>query len=100
MEKVIFLDDCQVEAQGEIVQKFTKGKVYDLAPESAARWVRRGKAKRFTGLPDVPPKKAAAKAKPKGRPKKAAAKSKPLATYDLPGSVDRSKILNRENGVE
>ncbi len=96
-QKVVFLEYCQVEAQGEIVRKFKKGKQYEMPAPSAQRWIRRGVAELVV---DSAPKAA----KPKGRPKaKAAArkpKAKPLTDYDLPGKVDRDGIDKREAGED
>ena len=42
--KVKFLRDENVEAQGKVVDKFKDGRTYELSPESAERWIRRGAA--------------------------------------------------------
>lgn len=55
--KVKFLEECKVEAQGEIVQTFKAGEVYELGNASAQRWMRRNLATEVTGKT----KKAAAK---------------------------------------
>ena len=67
--KIKFTDDCSVEAQGEIVQTFNKGQVYELGTQSAYRWIRRQLAVEVQGAPTPAPKKR------RGRPKKVAAAS-------------------------
>jgi len=61
--RVRFLDTCTVEAQGEIVETFNKGEVYELGTQSALRWMRRNLAVEVQGAPTPAPKK-------RGRPKK------------------------------
>lgn len=43
-EKVKFLEDRVIEAQGKIVQRFKAGEVYELRADSARRWIRRNAA--------------------------------------------------------
>lgn len=61
--RVRFLDTCKVEAQGEIVDTFKKGEVYELNTQSAYRWIRRQLAVEVQGAPTPAPKK-------RGLPKK------------------------------
>ena len=61
--RVRFLDTCEVEAQGEIVETYVKGEVYELGTQSALRWMRRNMAVEVQGAPTPAPKK-------RGRPKK------------------------------
>ncbi len=61
--RVKFTETCTVEAQGEIVETFNKGEVYELGTQSALRWMRRNMAVEVQGAPTPAPKK-------RGRPKK------------------------------
>ena len=67
--RVRFLDTCTVEAQGEIVDTFNKGEVYELNTQSAYRWIRRQLATEVQGAVTPPKKK-------RGRPKKQRATAK------------------------
>ena len=58
---------CEVEAQGVLETVFKADAVYELADESAERWIRRGLAFEVEG-PEKPAKQKA-KAKPKTTPK-------------------------------
>ncbi len=101
-ERVRFLVDAEVEAQGYIEQSYEAGKVYALPAPSARRWIKRGMAEAVSGppradeLPEVPAKKKV-KAKPKA---KAKAKAKPMTNYKLPGKPNRGKIAKRYDGDE
>ena len=55
--KIKFLTDCQVLAQGEVVQKFKAGHVKELSDASAMHWLNRGMAEIY-----AKPVKAEAKA--------------------------------------
>lgn len=84
-EKVEFLVDRDVEAQGKVRMSFKAGKVYELPAASAKRWINRGVAK---AVKDIPKRPAVKK-------KATAPKTKPLADFDLPKKVDREAIDKR-----
>ncbi len=68
--RVKFLQDRDVEAQGEVIESFKAGEVYELSASSARRWIRRELAMEVQG--------AAAPKRPATKPatKKAGAKKK------------------------
>ena len=49
MTKVKFTEDCSVEAQGEIVQRFKAGEVVEMSMASARHWINRNKADEIQG---------------------------------------------------
>jgi hypothetical protein len=83
MKKIKFIEDCEVEAQGQVLQSFKAGQVVELSHASARRWIRRNKAVEVQGGAAKP---AATKSAAKKRaPKKAAAKKrKPANTAGAP----------------
>lgn len=56
--KIKFIEDCSIEAQGEIEQSFKAGEVAELSMSSARRWLRRNLA---TEVMAEAPKKSAPK---------------------------------------
>jgi hypothetical protein len=46
------------------VQSFEKGKIYDLSPDHAERWIRRGAAVEVSASDPVPPPSKKGKAQP------------------------------------
>ena len=59
--KIKFIEDREIEAQGEIVQRFKAGEVYELERPSAMRWLRRNAAVEVQGVITPPKKKRAQK---------------------------------------
>ena len=79
--RIRFLDTCEVEAQGEIVETYAKGEVYELNTQSAYRWIRRQLAVEVQGAVTPPKKK-------RGRPKKQ------RATAKAGGKTGSEKLLD------
>lgn len=80
--RIKFIEDRDVEAQGEIVDSFKAGEIYELSASSARRWIRRKAAVEVQG--SVKP--ARPKSRPKRKPavKKAASEEKALPHRDPP----------------
>lgn len=96
--RVRFLDTCEVEAQGEIVETYVKGEVYELGTQSALRWMRRNMAVEVQGAPTPAPKKSSRPAKVTTASGKARAKvKKPSPVLDdtpaAPGGDDSDSGL-------
>ena len=66
--KIRFTEDRIVEAQGEVVQRFAKGEVYELESSSARRWLRRNVATEVQG--SLKPTTTKSADKPEAAPKK------------------------------
>lgn len=98
MPFVRFLEQRDVMAQGQVVDSFKMGQVYELPQASCERWIRRGAAV-ACGKPKVKPasSKPAVKSKPKAKTKPKP-KAKPITDYSLPGKVDRGGIVKRTEG--
>lgn len=60
--KIRFNADRTVEAQGEVVETYKAGEIYELSASSARRWLRRGLATEVQGSAKKP---AAPKSEPK-----------------------------------
>jgi hypothetical protein len=101
-EKIKFLKDREVEAQGEVIASFKAGQVYEMPVPSARRWIRRGVAEVYAADAPAKPKKTT---KPKKTRKAKSAKTldaaeeKQMTDYALPaGRIDRPGVLKSEDG--
>lgn len=56
--KILFTKNSTVEAQGQIVQTFKAGEVYELSASSARRWIRRNAATEVQGSVKPAPTKS------------------------------------------
>lgn len=97
--KVRFNIDRNVEAQGEIVQRFKAGEVYELSATSARRWIRRGVATEVQGSAKKP---AAPKSKPKveEKPKPAVGERKPPITASATTGERKPITANSKSSSE
>ena len=100
-EKIIFLVNRDVEAQGEIIQSFKEGQVYDLPAASARRWIKRNCAEPYVGKKKSIDTEHEPKPAKRGRkPKLDAAKETNLTGYEMPQKVDREKASESETGED
>jgi len=81
--KIKFLSDRVVEAQGEVVMRFSAGEVYELSESSARRWIKRNVATEVIGK--------VAKSAPKPKTTKTVASAKNVAGGDGGAGGERTK---------
>ena len=94
MKKIKFLSTQTVEAQGNVVQTFNAGEVYELSMSSARRWLRRNVATEVQG--SVKP--APVKSKPEAvvKPKRKYTRKPPITSSDKPDTEKPAPITSTE----
>ena len=86
MKKIKFLKDCEIEAQGVIVQSFKAGEIVELSMGSARRWLRRNLATEVLGKAKPPKSKAVDRG------------GKPIVTSNPPAKKRKPPITSASGG--
>ena len=82
LKKIKFINTQTVEAQGEIVQTFNAGEVYEMEVSSARRWLRRNMATEVQGK--AAPKKSQPEVeKPVVKPKRKYVRKPPITATHI-----------------
>ena len=93
--KIKFIETRHVEAQGEIVQTFNAGEVYELESASARRWLRRNVATEVQGSVKSEATKSADKDKPIVKKKRKYTRREPITSTKAAPKPDDSDTGGR-----
>ena len=93
--KIKFIETRHVEAQGEIVQTFNAGEIYELETASAKRWLRRSVATEVQGSVKSEATKSADTDKPVVKKKRKYTRRKPITSTEAAPKPDDSDTGGR-----